>query len=429
MTMFLHPRSRFPFIRAARIAALLLIGIASGPAIICAQDLPTLSGPTTPDPTTGRIVERPVSQSYTDAATRDAGPLTPARRVALDRREPGLHPYALYRFRDVDGLPNAPGTRFSTKVHEVSAGVFWRIGEHWIVDYSPTWTNYSNDALEDSVDHTLLVNWQTTYENWHFRADHRTRTSNTVLYETAEQTERDSFQTTFSAAVALSSQLGSETRLGHNVRLAEAFADFREYTIGQMFRLQPGERLAFSAGAIYGRTNVSEAPNQEHVTPRIEVDWLIGDKLSLRGGVGIEYRSIDDGKETNNPVYDASLNYTPLETTWLTFGYNRSVSPSLFQNAIVRREVFEASLTQRLLGRLFLTVSAGRRNDEYETRLPSALDGRRDRHEYYSARLSTVFLERGMLAIFYQPAGESESNRPNFDYDVRTLGVEFRYNF
>lgn len=429
MTSLLHPRSCFPFIRVARTASLLLIGVAACPSIGSAQDLPTLSDPTAPDPASTQPAERPVGRTYTDAAARDAGPLTPTRRGMLDRQDPGLHPYALYRFQDVEGLPNGPGTRFSTKTHEVSAGVFWRLGEHWVIDYSPTWTNYSNDALEDSIDHTLLVNWQTTYENWIFRADHRTRTSNTVLFETAEQTERESFQTTFSAAVALSSQLGAETRLGHNVRLAETFADFREYTVGQLFRLQPAERFAVSAGAIYGHADVSDAPDQEYLTPRVEVDWLIGDKLAVQGGVGVEYRSFDDGKETNNPVFDASLRYTPLETTWFTLGYNQAITPSLFQNAIVRREVFEASLTQRLLGRLFLTVSAGRRNDEYETRVPGTLDGRRDRHEYYSARLSTVILERGMLAIFYQPEGESESNRPNFDYDVRTLGAEFRYNF
>lgn len=428
MTSSPHPGSCLSITRS-HLAAAVLIVLLAGPGPGSAQPLPTLSDPATPDPAAPAVAERRSTPTFIDAAARDAGPLTPTRRIGLDRREPGLHPYALYRFQSVDGLPNGPGNRFSTNVHEIAAGISWRIGDHWVVDYSPSWTYYSHDDLEDSVDHSLLVNWGTTYRNWRFNANHRTNTSNTVLFETAAQTERDTFQTTASAAVALNSQFGSETRLGHNVRLAETFSDFREYTIEQRLVVQLAERIDGSLGATYGYADVSNAADHEYITPRIIVDWLVGQKLSLHGALGVEYRQFDDDSETDNPVYDISLNYTPVEATSFSLGYNRSLSPSLFQDAVVRREVIEASLTQRLFGRLFLTLSAGRREADYQSRAVGALQGRRDRNEYYSARLSTVFLERGILAIFYQPEGDNTSNRPNFDYSVRTVGAEVRYNF
>jgi hypothetical protein len=341
----------------------------------------------------------------------------------------GLRPRILYRYQYAQGIPNGEGPRYTSHVHELAPGIRWHVGNHLRLDYSPVFTQYSNDAMEDTVDHALTVDWSTTYQAWRFDAGHRFNHSNSLLIETGAQTERDSFQTTLGALYALNSRLGWESRLGHYRRSAKTLQDFTEYNGEQRLLYSVNERLGVSVAAAYGYVKVDDGSNHEYIRPRVTLNYRPGEKLTLRGWAGAENRWYKNGMETTSPVYQLAADYLPVESTKLTVSYNRAVSPSYFEDAVARRRSLEVSLTQRFLGRYFLTVRAGRQNSSYSSFTSSAIDGRRDRTTNYSARLSTTFRDRGYIALFYEPEADNESNRDAFSYSLRSHGAEVGWQF
>ncbi len=340
-----------------------------------------------------------------------------------------LNAHLFYRFQRAEGIPNGPGERYTSTVHEVSPGIAWALGEHWGLNYTPTFTWYSHDLLEDTVDHNVLLDWRTDYQGWRFDASHRYQRANNVLIETGSQTERESFQTAFGAILDLNTRLGWETRLGHYVRSSDMLNDFREYTAEQHLLYSLSERVRASAGVVYGYVTVDDGSDHQYLRPRLGVDYAPGEKLSLRGWAGLENRWYKNGIETTAPVYQIAANYRPVETTELTVSYNRSVTPAFFQDAVVRRRWLELSLTQRLLGRYFLSVSAGRQESSYSGLTTATISGRQDKATHYSVRLSTPIRDQGFVALFYEPEADNDSNRDDFSYSIRSWGAELGWQF
>jgi hypothetical protein len=342
----------------------------------------------------------------------------------------GLSGHIVYRIQSARGVPTGPGERYSTTINEVSPGITWAIGNHWSLSYSPTWTFYTNDALRDSVDHTATLSWRTRYQNWRFNAHHRTSTADSVIIETGRQTKRRHYQTMVGASSDLNSWLSWDHRLRYNVRNSDTFGDFQEYSLEERLTRSLADRGSISLGALYGYVNVSEGVDHQHLSPRLNADWQVGPRLGLNGYVGVEHRWFKGGLgDTTNPIFDVSARYALTDSTGLYVGYNRSVSPSFFQDTVTRREILDATLTQRFLGRYFFSATAARRTSSYRSANPGDVDGRRDRYVHYSFRLSTALGERGHVSIFYQPEADNSSNRPLYTYGVRSYGAEASYRF
>ena len=354
---------------------------------------------------------------------------SPSVRPAAGPPVAGLRPRIYYRYQYAEGIPNGPGERHSSHVHEFTPGILWHIGERLQLDYAPSFIYYSNDAIEDSIDHSLALTWNTHYEAWRFDAAHRYRRSNSVLIETGSQSKRENFLTTVGALRELNSRWAWESRLNHHSRQTETLQDFGEYAGEQRLLYSVSERLGLSLAAAYGYVKVDDGSNHEYIRPRFTVDYRPGEKLSLRGWAGAENRWYKNGLETTSPVYQVSANYLPVEATQLTLSYGRAIQPSYFEDAVTRRRAWDVSLTQRFLGRYFLTVRASRQDVAYSTITPSAIDGRHDVTTSYSARLSTPIRDRGFIAVFYEPESDNESNRDAFTYSLRTYGVEGGWQF
>ena len=86
------------------------------------------------------------------------------------------------------------------------------------------------------------------------------------------------------------------------------------------------------------------------------------------------------------------------------------VAVSDLQNQVTESVGLNGDLNQRLLGRLFLDLGGGYQHIKYVN------SGERPRPHsqrtittYFNTRLSTAFLKRGTVAIFYQISNDSSS--------------------
>ncbi len=104
------------------------------------------------------------------------------------------------------------------------------------------------------------------------------------------------------------------------------------------------------------------------------------------------------------PIYGASLNYEPIETTVLTVSANRQVEPSFFSDQVTRTTSWNASLNQRLLEHFLFTAGIGYQTSDYLAEIGSLPVDRSDNTRTYNLKLSTTLLgPRRPIDVFYTP--------------------------
>src|ERR1035441_10444551 len=60
-----------------------------------------------------------------------------------------LRPHPFYQFLYADGLQVSTNHTVNSTVQSISAGALLEIGSHWTLDYTPGWTIYSNNQLQN----------------------------------------------------------------------------------------------------------------------------------------------------------------------------------------------------------------------------------------------------------------------------------------
>src|SRR5262245_923840 len=106
------------------------------------------------------LMPRP-EYSITPPALKEAQPEDLQIFTPQEQQEPflqwgpvGFQPRMFYRFLYGDGIPGANTNYVTTAIHEFSPGFDFRLGDHWSLDYTPTWTMYSNhDEFKDTLNH------------------------------------------------------------------------------------------------------------------------------------------------------------------------------------------------------------------------------------------------------------------------------------
>jgi hypothetical protein len=98
------------------------------------------------------------------------------------------------------------------------------------------------------------------------------------------------------------------------------------------------------------------------------------------------------------------------------------------QNQISESVGFDGDLNQRLLGRLYLDLSGGYQNIKYVNSGVNPAPSRTDDYYYFNTRLSTTFLKRGTIAVFYQ-LSKDNSSQSGFSFSSHQYGVEIGFAY
>ena len=96
--------------------------------------------------------------------TPPPAPSTTVRDTVLGQMGPvAFRSHFTYRYLYGDGVPASPGRQLTTSIHAFAPEFLFDIGSHWMLDYTPTWRFYSNDAFRDKTDHSVRLNGGTAY--------------------------------------------------------------------------------------------------------------------------------------------------------------------------------------------------------------------------------------------------------------------------
>ncbi len=368
-------------------------------------------------------------------------PLAPTQ--ALTWGPVNIYPKLFYGLYQGNGIQVAPGEQVKTASHVISPGVFLSLGDHWTLDYAPTKTVYVSEKLRDTFDHSVRLTGGTRYENLIFKLEQAYNSSTTPLRETASQTGREMYTTTFRFYDPFSSEMALESEVHQNFQFLEP-SDVTAATVGQPLQqnsrewstlnwlnYQPWAGANFAIGPGIGHIAVDpDGTDMTYERLLARMRWKLTDKVyfvAQGGGENWQFSNSPIGDQLN-PTFMMMLQYAPFETTWLGLVYERVMSPSYFEGLVTETTSARVFLQQRLLQQFKVIVGAQYGEMEYEASQANAITGT---DSYYSVetRLVHPFFGRGTISAMWQ-FGKNSSTRPGgYGFESSQIGMELQYQF
>lgn len=335
-----------------------------------------------------------------------------------------------------NGIQAQPGSQSKTVINTISPGMSADIGTHWHLDYTPTLRFYSSHDFKDGVDHSVILNWGTTYADWALGASQSYASASTPLVETGSQTDTETFSTALSAAYQLNSKVSLSFMANQtfqyvgNVTTNQPLSDSKTWstTEGLNYQIFPRLSAGVTLGFTYDNLKIGSDMTSEQL--QAQVNWTLGSKLNFSFHGGFEDRQFIDSNAPDalNPIFGLSLTYHIFESTTLAFNADRTVTASYFQNEITETLGFTGRIHQRLLQRLYLDVTGGFTSSSYQATTTGLTVNREDNHSTVNIRLSCPFLQYGTASVFYDWSDNS-SNADGFGYTSNQVGLELGYRF
>jgi len=341
-----------------------------------------------------------------------------------------LRPHPFYRFLYGNGILASTNQAANTVINQISPGFLVDIGRHWTLDYTPTWTFYSNSRFHDTLDHVINLTGGTSYEDWTLGLSQVVALTSDPLVQTATQTSQETYTTAFNASYQINSKMFTDLGLSQNIISADQFNSSREWAMLDWLNYQFWPRLDAGIGAGFGYVNVQTGPDMTYEQLQSRVDWRATDKISFQVHAGGEDRQFLGSGGTGdllNFVFGAAVQYQPFEVTKITINAGRGVSPSYFVGATENTD-FTGELNQRLLGKLYLDLQGGYHIMKYVASASTPPVNREDDLYSVSVQLSYPFARRGSVAAFYQ-ASSNSSTQPGFGYSSSQVGFQISYTY
>lgn len=343
-----------------------------------------------------------------------------------------LHPHLLYRFLYGTGIESAPGQTENTIIQQFSPGVLFALGRHWTLDYTPLFSFYSSSSFHNSTDESVVLTWGTSYDDWIFGFSQGYTSSSAPLVQTGMQTDTQDYATSAKASYHFSGKMSVDLSISQNFSSAEQFTSTKSWSTMDWLNYDTGARWDVGVGVGYEYDDVNPGPNTMEEQLQGRIRWQASEKINFALHGGLEYQQYLDGGAGNliTPVFGASVQYQPINTTTISLSGDRSISPSLFQGQVIETTSVGISLSQRLLTRLNLSLgsSYGHSNYRASTNNPTTGTGRTDNYYAFTARLGTTWLDKGTASIFYQYS-HNPSTEPGFTFSSSQVGAEIGYRF
>jgi len=351
-----------------------------------------------------------------------------------------MHPHLSYQVTYGNGIQSQPGQAQKTIIQTVSPGVGFDLGKIWKLDYSPSFTFYSEKAFKDSVDHSLHLSGATKYEDWGLSLGQSVSLTSDPQVETARQTDQQNFNTTLNAGYQINGAFSLDLSVVQSLNFAGGFTNSagssRAWSTMDWLNYHWGP-FSVGAGLGFGYNEVEIGANDNTFELyQGNVAWHVLQKVSLAINGGAQVMQFLDSPEpdTVSPLYGVSLSWQPFATTSFTLSANRNTSASTyFVNQLTETTALTAGLSQRLLERLSLNLAGGYTETNYRlsfpvSGLPESSVARKDTYTFFSVGLSMAFLKHGNGSISYSRSQNSSSDG-GFGFSSDQISLQISYGY
>jgi Putative beta-barrel porin 2 len=409
-----------------RTAALLCLwALLSSPTYAQEVLAPPSSPPTTPQSLQGIEIDRPgvmpgeqPSSAWQGSSPFRWGPVS-------------VRPAVSYRLSHADEIRASTNRTSSSLVHEISPSLSLELGRYWAAGYQSTWTIYSSGDFHDTLNHSGTLRGNFLVGEWSLGLSQASQFTDDPILETGEQTRQHSHGTRLSAFHRFDEKLSCSLNLAQDLEFAEGFSDSRQWSTMDWVDYQLWPTFAAGLGAGVGYADVEASPDQLYEQVEVRVTWRMTRKFSSSVSGGVDFRQFAGSGASDdaiNPIFSGSVQYAPTSVTTLSLSGSRAVNTSLFENQITESTGVRGAVTQRLLGRLMLTVEGSYQHVEYVASTANTAAGRVDNSFSVETRLSTTLLKRGTVTVFYRYS-EDSSSQAGYDFSSDQVGLELRYGY
>lgn len=192
-----------------------------------------------------------------------------------------------------------------------------------------------------------------------------------------------------------------------------------------------GPKLTVGLGGSIG-TQLVDEPTTDQTFEQINVraSYELTGKLAASGSIGIEIRHFDEGRDAYvSPVFELSLDYTPFDGTAFSLTGSRRTTNSASQaGQDLTATEFTAAFRQRVLQRVFVSLTGGYRNQTYFA-TNALFSSDRDDNYYFIQPAIDVKITRYWYAGGFYLHRQNDSSASGFEFDENQVGFRATFTF
>jgi hypothetical protein len=191
-------------------------------------------------------------------------------------------------------------------------------------------------------------------------------------------------------------------------------------------------KLAVGIGGSGGYNWVdSPTPDQTFEQANVRATYQATGKISLTATAGAEFRQFGDNGAGDHvsPVYELGITYLPFDGTTITLtGSRRTLNSAIFAGQDFASTNIIAGIRQRLLERIYISLSGGYENSDYFSALAGVSASRHDDYFFVEPAVD-ISIMRFWTAGGYYLHRENDSNFVNFSFYDNQVGVRTTLRF
>jgi hypothetical protein len=357
-----------------------------------------------------------------------------------------LHPHLDYQFSYGNGLQSSPGQSQNSIIQQLSPGMLVNLGDHWTLDYTPTFAFYSSSSFQDTVNQSVQLSWGTAYGDWFLSGSQSYASTSDPEVTTGAQTDQENYSTALNAAYQFNDKMSADLGFSQSFNYVgngstptnylQNLASSKTWSTMDWLNYQFWPRFSVGLGVGGGYITQEGSPDTVYEEYQVRANWRATDKISfqLSGGVNVQQYLSGGESPLVTPIFSATIQYQPFDQTKLSVTAGRTVTPASFQNQSTENDFISGDLNQRLFGRLFLDLSGGYSTTKYQPTTSGLSTSRNDDLYTFNARLSCPFLKRGTFSVFYSYSDNSSTESgfttgSGFGYTSHQMGFAIGYRY
>jgi len=277
--------------------------------------------------------------------------------------------------------------------------------------YTPDGIIFSKYHNDDHLNHDVRLAAQQERDLWTVKGDLHFQTESEPVIDVGRRIDETDYTADFNAAYALTGKLtgGSELYGEHSDYNGGLSSTDGRVTGYLDYQIAP--KTALGVAAAGGYLNVAQGANQPYEQALVQIKYRPTEKLSFNAQAGDEYRQFQSRVPNRSLfVFDVSGTYDATDSTELTLRANRdTIASAEYAGEDIVESVYQASVRQRFLQRLYLSVAGGLAHDQYENNEPIITVARRDDYYFYKTSLSCDVTQHGTVQLSYEHRENSSS--------------------
>lgn len=412
---------------------LLVVGLLS---VYRVSGAPVIMGPppvdTTPPAVREDLTNNPMTV-FIPAGIANGNPTEPFRFGSVIFR-----PHISYGVSYGNGIQVGLSGAQDAFIQQLVTGLTVDLGQHWLVDYTPTIIFYSTKQLQDGVNHAASLTGGFSHGDWQFSLAQSYSSSDQPTTETAAQTSQQQYSTALGAHYIFNDKMSADIGANQDFSFVQSLQDSYTWSTMEWLNYAFTPRLNAGLGIGAGYTTVEDTSgagvnNPDSVDEQMQarINWRATDKISFQisGGLEDEQFLAAGYSDSLNPIFGAAIQYEPFKVTQISLAASRTVGTSDYYIVAQSTESTAVSLnlTQRVLVKCHLNLAVSYTKTDFAV---AGFGGSDRTDDIYSLNVSfgRNFLKRGNWAITYQYLDDT-SSVAGFSQRGSQIGFQIGYSY